>query len=245
MNRAVIVVAAVLVVGIGAWAVNMNSGAPAGTATMPVELDVEGPEALAELAVPAVQGNPNARIRIVEFGDYGCPACAQFYSTAKPQIDLAYGESDDVSFVYYDFPIVNLHPHAFVAARAARCAGDQGSYWEYHGALFENQSEWSLAPSTPLGRLESYAADLGLDEGEFSSCLRSDAHAEAVTANLELAQNLGVSGTPTLMVSDGSGTAARLPSSFAAIREAVEAARGGAAGSGADTAGTSGDTSGS
>ena len=156
MNRAVIVIAAVLVVAIGAFAVNMSSGAPAGTATAPVEFDgMDDMNTLANLAQPAVQGNPEARIRIIEFGDYGCPACAGFYSTVKPQIELAYGDNEDVAFVYYDFPILQAHPHAFVAARAARCAGDQNMYWEYHGQLFENQRSWSLAASTPLGELES------------------------------------------------------------------------------------------
>lgn len=232
MNRAVIVVIAVLVVGVGAWAVNRSSGAPAGTAIAPIEFEgMDDNEVLARLARPAVQGNPDAPIKIIEFGDYGCPSCAGFYMQAKPQIDLEYGDADDVAFVYYDHPIMQLHPNAFVAARAARCAGDQGRYWEYHGALFENQNEWSPSPTTPLAELESYAANVGLDAGEFRSCLRSDAHAELVSANLQLGRNLGVSGTPTVMVSDGSGSAVRLPSSFAAIREAVEAARGAAGGS--------------
>jgi protein-disulfide isomerase len=235
MNRAVIVIAAVLVVGIGAWAVNSSSGAPAGTSIMPVEIEgLDDAATLTALAQPVVQGSPDAPIKIIEFGDYGCPACAGFYASAKPQIDLAYGDADDVAFVFYDLPILNLHPHAFVAARAARCAGDQGSYWEYHGALFENQNAWSLAAGTPLSQLESYAGNLGLDESRFSSCLRSDAYADVVTANLELARNLGVSGTPTIMLSDGSGSAARLPSSFSAIQEAVEASRAAAGGTGTD-----------
>lgn len=227
MNRAVIVIAAVLVVAIGAFAVNMSSGAPAGTATVPVEFDgIDDMNTLAQVAEPVVQGNPNARVQIIEFGDYSCPACAGFYSTIKPQIELAYGQSEDVAFVFYDMPILNAHPHAFVAARAARCAGDQGMYWQYHGALFENQSAWSLAASTPLGQLESYAADIGADGDQFSSCLRSDAHAQVVTANLELARNLGVSGTPTVMVSDGSGSPQRLANDFQAIQRAVVAALG-------------------
>ncbi|HKK93790.1 MAG TPA: DsbA family protein [Longimicrobiales bacterium] len=225
MNRAVIVIAAVLVVAIGAFAVNMSSGAPAGTATAPVEFDgMDDMNTLANLAQPAVQGNPEARIRIIEFGDYGCPACAGFYSTVKPQIELAYGDNEDVAFVYYDFPILQAHPHAFVAARAARCAGDQNMYWEYHGQLFENQRSWSLAASTPLGELESYAAAIGANEDQFSSCLRSDAYADVVTANLELARNLGVSGTPTVMVADGSGSAQRMGNDFASIQQAVGAA---------------------
>src|SRR6056297_998446 len=244
MNRAVIFIVAAIAIAIGVFALNTSSGAPAGTATVPVEVEgMDDMSTLADLAQPAVQGNPNAPIRIIEFGDYGCPACASFYSTVKPQIELAYGTNDEVAFVYYDMPIMQAHPHAFVAARAARCAGDQGMYWEYHGALFDNQSAWSLAASTPLGALESYAADIGLDEGQFSSCLRSDAHAEVVTANLELARNLGVSGTPTVMVAGGSEPAQRLPNQFAPIQQAVDAALA-AAGESGDAGAESGDEGG-
>lgn len=244
MNRAVIVVMALLVVGIGAYAVNMNSGPGVGTAIAPIEfVGMDDPNELARIAQPVVLGNPDARIRIIEFGDYGCPACGLFYAQVKPQIDLAYGGNDDVAFVFYDFPILQAHPHAFIAARAARCAGDQGSYWEYHGALFENQNAWSLAANTPIDQLESYAGALGLDGSAFGSCLRSDEHAEVVSANLELGRNLGVGGTPTVMVSDGSGTAVRLGNDFGSIRAAVDEAIGPAAGEGMDD--TSGDESGS
>ncbi|MDT8368888.1 MAG: thioredoxin domain-containing protein [Longimicrobiales bacterium] len=226
MNRSVIVIIAVLLIGVGAVAFNLSSGAPAGTATIPVEFEgMDDPQRLAELAQPVVFGNPDAAISVVEFGDYGCPACAQFMMQVKPQIDLAYGEADDVNFVFYDFPIISVHPHAFVAARAARCADDQGEYWAYHAALFENQGAWSLSASTPISQLEDYAGEIGLDRDAFRACLRSDRHAEVVSANLYLAQNLGVAGTPTVMVSDGSGSAARLGNSFEAIRAAVEAAR--------------------
>ena len=242
MNRAVILIIAVLVVGVGAWAVRSTSSAPAGTALMPVQIEgMDDPTTrvavIGERSRPAVQGNPDARIKIIEFGDYGCPACGTFYASVKPQIDLAYGDADDVAFTWYDLP--GSSPHSFVASRAAWCAGDQGRYWEYHGALFENQATWRVAPSAPLGELESYADDIGLDGGQFSSCLRSDAYAEVVTANLELARSLGVAGTPTVMLSDGSGTGSRLASSFAAIRDAVDAARAAAG------AGESGDESGS
>ncbi len=233
MNRAVIVIIALLVVGIGAWAVRSSSGGSGDAALMPVAFEgLDDPAtratAITDRARPAIQGNPNARIKIIEFGDYGCPACAGFYASIKPQIDLAYGDADDVAFTFYDLP--GSTQNSFVASRAAWCAGDQGAYWEYHGALFDNQDGWRLSPSAPLGQLESYAANLGLDQGEFSSCLRSDAHAELVTANLELARSLGVGTTPTIMLSDGSGQGARLQSSFAAIQAAVEAARGAAAG---------------
>lgn len=228
MNRAVIVVFALLAVGAGAFALNMNSGAPSGTALQLIEFEgMDDPAQLAQLAQPVVQGNPNARIKVIEFGDYGCPACGQFFAQVKPQFDLAYGANEDVAFVFYDFPAGSSN-HSFVVARATRCADDQGKFWEYHGAIFQNQAEWRLAANTPMGALEGYAAEVGMDVGEFGSCLRSDRHAELVSANMALGRNLGVTGTPTVYVSDGSGTAARLGNDFASIRATVDAALGAA-----------------
>lgn len=226
MNRSVIVVVALLAVGAAAFAVNMNSGAPAGAALEPIEFEgMDDPAQLAQIAQPVVQGNPDARIKVIEFGDYGCPACGTFFAQVKPQFDLAYGANEDVAFVFYDFP-AGSSPHSFVVARAARCAGDQGAFWEYHGALFTNQTEWRLAANTPMSSLEAYAAEVGIDEGEFSACLGSDRHAEVVSANFVLGRNLGVTGTPTVLVSDGSGSAARLPNDFGSIRTTVDAALG-------------------
>jgi protein-disulfide isomerase len=241
MNRGLIVAGIVLLIGIGAFAFNMGAGGSGGTALTPVEFEgMEDPATLARVAQPMTSGSASARISIVEFGDYACPACAGFATTIKPQIDLNYGDAEDVNFVFYDFPITNIHPHAFLAARAARCADDQDRFWEYHAVLFQNQSAWSLAGAPPLGQMEDYAETVGLDAGTFSSCLRSDRYADVVTANLRLGESLGISGTPTVLVSDGTGSPIRIANDFASIRQAVEAARE-AAGAAAGDAGTSGE----
>jgi len=238
MNRAVIVVVALLAVGAAAFAVNMNSGAAAGAALQPIEFEgMDDNAQLARIAQPVVEGNANASISIIEFGDYGCPACGSFWAQVKPQIELAYGANEDVAFVFYDYP-AGSSPHSFVVARAARCAGDQGKFWEYHGALFENQTEWRLAANTPMAALEGYAADLGLDTGDFGACLNGDRHAEVVSANFLLGRNLGVTGTPYIIVSDNSGTPVRIASNrFEEIRAAVDAALGGGEEAGDETSG--------
>ena len=129
----------------------------------------------------------------------------------------------NVKFVYYDFPLTSIHPHAFVAARASRCAADQDRYWDYHSELFQNQSVWATSASAPLGLFEDYAGELGLDEAAFASCLRSDRHADVVSANMRLGEILGVTGTPSVLVSQG-GQAQRLgDNSFAGIQAAVDA----------------------
>lgn len=176
-----------------------------------------------EIAQGMVLGNEDAPITIHEFGDYQCPGCGQFAALVKPQIEAGLVPEGNVKFVFYDFPLTSIHPHAFLAARASRCAADQDQYWEYHGALFQNQSVWATSSTAPLGLFEDYAGELGLDEGAFSSCLRSDRHAELVSANMKLGELLGVTGTPSVLISQG-GAAQRLgDNSFGGIQAAVDA----------------------
>lgn len=192
----------------------------------PVELEVESDEELVALAEGVESGDPNAPATVVEFGDYQCPGCAAFARQVKPMVDRGLVEQDRARFVFYDFPLVDIHPNAFLAARAARCAGDQDRYWEYHDALFQNQSSWAQEGS-PAGRFVDYAENLGLDADAFGDCLRSDRHARTVTANMQLGEALGVSGTPTVMVSRGGGMAQRLQDyDYDSIEEAVEQAAG-------------------
>ncbi len=210
MNRGLIVIIAVLALGVAL--IGYRMGATGGeTALAPVDMEgLDDPTTLISLATPITLGDPDAPITIIEFGDYQCPACRDFNARVKPQIDLTYVQSGQAKFVYYDYPIIGGHPHAFLAARAARCAGDQDQYWAYHDKLFVNQQYWSPEMNPPLDLFEAYAETLGLNSSDFSSCLRSDRHAETVTANLALGIEMGVTGTPTVMISeDGSGSARR------------------------------------
>ena len=127
-------------------------------------------------------------VQIVEFGDYQCPACGAFANLEKPRVEEAYVESGKAQFVFYDFPLTDMHPNAFVAARAARCAADQEMFWEYHDNLFRNQTIWSPL-SNPTSTFVEYAETLGLDGGDFGACLRSDRHADVVSANMQLADD--------------------------------------------------------
>jgi protein-disulfide isomerase len=197
---------------------------PGEVALDPIEFEGmdDGPT-VAGLASGVTLGDENAPITVAEFADYQCPGCAGFAGTVKPQLDLAYLQTGTAKFVFYDFPLINIHPHAFLAARAARCAQDQGMFWEYHDAIFRNQPAWSRSADAPLGLFEDYAASVGLEATQFRGCLRSDQHALTVSANLRLGELLGVGGTPTVIVSAGDGNARRLQdNSFAGIRTAVD-----------------------
>lgn len=198
---------AVVAVAIVGW--NLFSSATDQAVRAPISIEDQSPENLLRLAVPIERGNPETPVIVMDFSDYSCPACRQFTSIAKPVIDADYVEPGLVRFQYFDFPIVTNFPNSFLAARAARCAGDQDAYWPFHDMLFRAQDAWSRAADAAPS-FEDYARQLGLDRGEFRSCLRSDRHAEAVTANMLLGRELGVGATPTIMLNTGEGRALRI-----------------------------------
>lgn len=211
MKPFVIVLGAAAVIAIGTVVWSGTRAAFSGAAISPIDLVFEDMTELVAMATGIEKGDPDADILIMEFVDYQCPSCERFAVSVKPQIDLAYIESGIARFVLHDFPLSG-HPHAFLAARAARCALDQGDdyYWPYHDQLFGNQASWSLSPGPPLGAFRSYAEQIGLDQGEFSSCLNSDKFADVVTANIQLGMELNVTGTPTIFMSRGNSMATRV-----------------------------------
>lgn len=136
-------------------------------------------------------GPEDAPVTIVEFSDYQCPYCEQWYTQVYKQLLASY--PGKIRFVYRDLPLP-MHPEAIPAAEAADCAGAQDAYWKYHDALFSGQY--------PLGRAayEHYAADLGLDTAAFITCLDDHHYLAAVNANASYAANLGLNGTPSFFI---------------------------------------------
>lgn len=142
-------------------------------------------------------GEANAPVVVREFADYQCPACARF-SDASQQLKAEYVESGKVRFVYFDLPL-QQHSNAVPAAQAARCAGDQGAYWDMHSRLFGMQTEWSGSDS-PVDTFTRYANDLGLDERRFRRCMNTDLHIEDIEQSRRVAMQLRVTSTPTVLV---------------------------------------------
>jgi protein-disulfide isomerase len=221
MKRFYLILGVVAVIGIGAVGYSVGTNTFNGAASEPVEVEgLDDMERLVELAQGFTKGDENAPVTIVEFGDYQCPACGSFAMSVKPQVELGLVESGRAKFVFYDFPLVSMHQHAFIAARAARCAADQDKFWEYHDVLFRNQTSW-VAEQSPIGSFVDYAENLGLDGDAFAECVRSDEHADVVSANMRLGAELGVSGTPTIIVNAG-GTLRRVNATYAAIESVIE-----------------------
>lgn len=214
---------AVAVLGIAAVGYSVGSNQMGKAVTEPVEVEgLDNMETLVAMAQGVSSGNPAAPITIAEFADYTCPGCGAFTLTVKPQLDLMYVQTGKAKFVYYDFPLLSIHPHSFLAARAGRCANDQGKFWEFQQVIFRNQSTWASKTQVE-GDFVDYGVEAGAEKGAFEACVKSDAHAEVVSANLRLAEELGIEGTPTVMISMGRGMARRLMSfDFESIQSAIE-----------------------
>ncbi len=146
-------------------------------------------------------GDPDAPVVIVEFTDFQCPFCARHTEQTFPQIKADYIDTGLVRYVFKDFPLTNIHPQAVLAAKAARCAGEQDAdaYLTMHGLLFANQQAWS-GQSNASELFAGYATDAGLDGEAFAACLESGTHEAAVEADLEEGVRLGVTGTPAFFL---------------------------------------------
>jgi protein-disulfide isomerase len=138
-----------------------------------------------------VRGPADAPVTLVEFSDFHCPFCKQSQATLK-QLLARY--PDKVKLVYRDFPLDQLHPGARAAAEAARCARDQGKFWEYHDILFAQ-----AAQSGP-DALRGDAQQAGLDVAAFDRCVASGAHRAGVERDVEDGTKLGITGTPAFFV---------------------------------------------
>jgi protein-disulfide isomerase len=209
--KGLVVAPCLIWIGVGtasAAAAQQTPGRMDSAVTEPIQSIVSGEiqdvEALLAMASGVERGDPNAPITVLEFGDFQCPACQQFALAVKPQIDAAYVDEGVARFTFRDFPLVSIHAHAFIAARAARCALDQGGpyFWAFHDRLYEGQATWAESPSAPTDAFVDYAASIGLDAADFANCLDSDRHADVVSANMRLGFELGVGSTPTLVVSE-------------------------------------------
>jgi protein-disulfide isomerase len=172
------------------------------------------------VAIPIPAGAPStgpadAPVTIVEFTDYQCPYCHRAQAVVDEVLSRYAGK---VRFVHLDFPL-DGHPGAVPAARAARCAGEQGKFWEYHRGLM-------TAPGTlDEADLKGRASALRLDAGAFASCLSSGRHDDAIQASLRQGEELGVTGTPAYFVNGRMLSGARPVEAFTELIDAELAGR--------------------
>ena len=155
-------------------------------------ISLEPPRRTVEVsAQDPVRGPANAAVTIVEFSDYQCPFCARVTPTLA-KIRATY--CDRVRIVCKDFPLEEIHPRALDLAQGARCAGEQGKYWEFHDRVFANQAAVAAAPLADLAR------ELSLKNEAFSACVTAKRFEPAIADGQFAGHALGVEATPTLFI---------------------------------------------
>ncbi|MBU1033268.1 MAG: thioredoxin domain-containing protein [Patescibacteria group bacterium] len=136
-------------------------------------------------------GESTAVVRI--FSDFQCPACRMAEDGLNYAIDT-YG--DEVRFVWNDYPIQAIHRNALSAANAARCAEEQGKFWEYRTRLFDDQDTWKNLPE-PNDKFLSYADALGLNGDDFAACTTEESYQNKIMDDLREGQRVGIGATPS------------------------------------------------
>ena len=160
------------------------------------------------------KGDEDAKVVIVEFSDFQCPYCGRFYEQTLSQIDDNYVKTGKVKFYYADFPLDSIHPNARPAANAARCAGEQDKFWEYHDKVFENQETLSN------DNFKKWAQELGLDTSKFNDCFDSKKYDGEVNKDLQEGSSNGIQGTPGFIINDKILSGAQ---PFSAFQQVIEA----------------------
>lgn len=160
--------------------------------------DILSSTEIEKLAVPVsrrdhIQGPTNAPLTLLEYGDYECPFCGRAHWVVK-KIQARLGER--LRFVFRNFPLTNVHPHAEHAAEAAEAAGAQGRFWDMHDVLYENQN--ALEDED----LAEYAAALDLDVPRLIGEVETGAHARRIREDFLSGVRSGVNGTPTFFVNN-------------------------------------------
>ena len=138
-----------------------------------------------------IRGSANAPVTIIEFSDFHCPYCKKVQPTLS-RILSEYG--DRVRLAYRDFPLDQLHPSARKAAEAARCANDQGKFWEFHDKLYGGGTDASPETLTRLAR------EIDMDVVAFQQCLSTGKHRSDIDRDIQEASSLGVTGTPGFFI---------------------------------------------
>ena len=163
-------------------------------------------------------GSANAKVTVVEFADYECPFCEEWYKTVWPDIKAKYIDTGKIKFYYQDFAF--LGPDSNTASEAAHCAADQNKFWQYHDYLFTNQgaegSGWATADHQ-----KQFAQAVGLNTATFNSCLDGGKYKQEVLDETAAGRSYGVSGTPTIFINGSPIVGAQPAASF---EQAIETA---------------------
>jgi len=150
-----------------------------------------------------IEGQGKDGITLVEYGDFQCPYCGEYYAAVK---DVQAEYNTEMTFQFVNFPLISIHQNAFAGARAAEAAALQGKFWQMHDLLYEENQEYYdtnetantwVGASDPESYFDQYAAQLGLNVNEFEADYASSQVNNIVNADMAKGNKLGVDATPT------------------------------------------------
>lgn len=126
-----------------------------------------------------IKGKADSKVKLVEYGDFQCPYCSQYYSLLE-QVMQKY--QDKVAFQFRHLPLNQIHQNAYAGARAAEAASEQGKFWDMYALLYQNQKEWSESNNAQT-YLDTYAQQLGLNVSKFKKDFASSAVNDRINAD--------------------------------------------------------------
>ena len=148
------------------------------------------------------EGNPNAKVSLIEYGDFECPACAEYFPVVE---QLLQNHSSTVQFVFRNFPLYSIHPDAGIGAQAAEAAGLEGgsaAYWKMNNLLYTKSTEWSTTdPTQVVGKyLDGYAQSIGLDVNTFNNDLNATSVTQKIQTDIAGGTSAQLDHTPTFFI---------------------------------------------
>jgi len=159
--------------------------------------------------------SPSAKVTLVEFGDYECPACGAYHPFVKQLLTDLPGK---VNFIFRNFPL-SQHTNANISAYAAEAAGIQGKFWQMHDKLYESQNDWSTS-SDAKDIFIGYAGTLGLNVDQFKKDIDSQAVKDKIQKGLDDGNLVGITETPTFYLDN---VKMSLPGTYGEFKTAVNA----------------------
>lgn len=175
-----------------------------------------GPEIVGE-TTNHTYGEGSSGVVVTEYGDFQCPACRNYFPIFAQLKEEYKGQ---VTFRFRHFPIVNIHPLAMVAHRAAEAAAQQDKFWEMHDLLYQNQQNWTNS-NNAASVFEGYARELGLDIEQYQQDVVAQSTAADIQADLDAGNDLGVTGTPGFVIN---GELIETPRSYEAFQSLIDEA---------------------
>lgn len=164
---------------------------------------------------------PGAKVTLVEFGDFQCPACGAAYPTIEQALQIYKG---NINFVFRNYPLP-IHQNSQIAAEAAEAAGEQGKFFEMYRALYQNQKDWGQS-NKAMDYFLKYAKNVGLDVDKFKADVNSKKFASKIQKDQDDGNILGINSTPTFFINGKMVVGITSASDFTkAVDDAVKSAK--------------------